>query len=113
MTKEEAIRTLEYGEWWDFLSDDIADRAENPLHEALNMAVAALREQEQRRWIPVTESPKGNGCYIVAVNHWVDGKPVTREAYWNGCDWLSCDKKRELTPQVTHWMPLPEPPKEA
>lgn len=83
------------------------------LCEALDIAVAALREQEERRWIPVTESPKGNGCYIVAVNHWVDGKPVTREAYWNGCDWLSCDKKRELTPRVTHWMPMPEPPKEA
>lgn len=65
-----------------------------------------------QEWIPVAESPQGKGCYIVAVNHWLDGKPVTREAYWNGCDWLSCDKKRELTPRVTHWMPLPEPPKE-
>ena len=64
-----------------------------------------------QEWISVTESPKRKGCYIVAVNHWLDGKPVTREAYWNGCDWLSCDKKRELTPRVTHWMPLPEPPK--
>lgn len=64
-----------------------------------------------QEWTPVTDSPKGKGCYIVVVNHWVDGKPVTREAYWNGCDWLSCDKKRELTPRVTHWMPLPQPPK--
>ena len=64
-----------------------------------------------QEWISVTESPKGKGCYFVAVNHWLDGKPVTREAYWNGCDWLSCDKKRELTPRVTHWMPLPQPPK--
>ena len=64
-----------------------------------------------QEWISVTESPKWKGCYIVAVNHWVDGKPVTREAYWNGCDWLSCDKKRELTPRVTHWMPMPQPPK--
>ena len=64
-----------------------------------------------QEWIPVTENPKRNGCYIVVVNHWVDGKPVEREAYWNGCDWLSCDKKRELTPRVTHWMPMPQPPK--
>lgn len=77
----------------------------------LSAAISALQEQEEWRWILVTESPKGKGCYIVAVNHWVDGKPVTREAYWNGCDWLSCDKKRELTPRVTHWMKLPEPPK--
>ena len=64
-----------------------------------------------QEWIPVTENPKRNGCYIVVVNHWVDGKPVAREAYWNGCDWLSCDKKRELTPRATNWMPMPQLPK--
>ena len=64
-----------------------------------------------QEWIPVNENPKWKGCYIVVVNHWVDGKPVAREAYWNGYDWLSCDKKLELTPRVTHWMPLPPPPK--
>ena len=64
-----------------------------------------------QEWISATESPKGRGCYIVAVNHWLDGKPVTREAYWNGCYWFSCDMKRELTPRVTHWMPLPQPPR--
>ena len=64
-----------------------------------------------QEWISVNENPKWKGCYIVVVNHWVDGKPVAREAYWNGCDWLSCDKKLELTPRVTHWMPIPQPPK--
>ncbi len=34
-----------------------------------------------QEWIPVTENPKRNGCYIVVVNHWVNGKPVAREAY--------------------------------
>ena len=103
MTREEAI--------W-YLTPIAESASLERYKEALSMAVAALREQEERRWMPVTESPKGKGCYIVAVNHWLDGKPATREAYWNGCDWLSCDKKRELTPRVTNWMPLPEPPKE-
>ncbi len=67
---------------------------------------------EDDGWIPVTEPPKERDCYIVTVRHWVDGNPVSREAYWNGADWLSCDKRHELTPRVTHWMPLPEPPKE-
>lgn len=119
MTREEAIRILDPEttgealaeiEYYNGFSGKTA--AVQAVSDACILAVAALREQEERRWVPVTESPKGNGCYIVAVNHWVDGKPVTREAYWNGCDWLSCDKKRELTPRVTHWMPLPEPPKE-
>lgn len=64
-------------------------------------------------WIPFSERPpEERGCYIVAVKHWYDGKPVTREAFWNGADWLSCEKKVEITPRVTHWQPLPELPKE-
>ena len=116
MTREEAIRILdpetssealaEIEYYAGFRGEDAVAKA---VDDACILAVAALREQEERRWIPVTESPKRKGCYIVAVNHWFDGKPVTREAYWNGCDWLSCDKKWELTPRVTHWMPLPEP----
>lgn len=65
------------------------------------------------RWIPVSKKmPEERGCYLVTVKHWYDGKPVTREAFWNGADWLSCEKRMEITPRVTHWMPLPEPPKE-
>lgn len=67
------------------------------------------------KWIPISEPPKERGCYFISVKHWLDGKPVTREAFWNGADWLSCYWKKgdrvELTPRVTHWMPLPEPPK--
>lgn len=70
---------------------------------------AALREQEERRWIPFSDPPKEKGCYFVTVKHWLDGNPVAREAYWNGADWLSCEKKQEITPRVTHWMPMPEP----
>ena len=75
-------------------------------------ALAALREQEERLWIPFSDPPKEKGCYFVTVKHWLDGNPVAREAYWNGADWLSCEKKQEITPRVTHWMPMPEPPKE-
>jgi hypothetical protein len=64
------------------------------------------------KWIPVSDPPKEKGCYLTAVKHWFDGKPVTREAFWNSVDWLTCEEKYEITPRVTHWMPLPEPPKE-
>lgn len=79
----------------------------------LNMFVTNLLSHgvTVQEWIPVNENPKWKGCYIVVVNHLVDGKPVAREAYWNGCDWLSCDKKLKLTPRVTHWMQLPPLPK--
>ena len=69
--------------------------------------------QEKQLWKTVLEgNPNEKGCYLVTVKHWVDGKPVVREAYWNLEDWLSCEKKREITPRVTHWMPLPEAPEE-
>ena len=91
-----------------FLADPILKMAVNAV---LDNAPAAKDIDVPGKWIPVTEPPKKRGCYLVTVNHWLDGKPVTREAYWNGVDWLSCEKKQELTPRVTHWMPLPEPPK--
>lgn len=79
-----------------------------PVNEACRMGMEAL---ERTRWTPVSEKmPEERGCYLVAVKHWCDGKPVTREAYWNGADWLSCEKMVEITPRVTHWMPLPKPP---
>lgn len=82
----------------------------DPVNEACRMGMEAL---ERTRWIPCSERlPEERGCYIVAVKHWYDGKPVMREAFWNGADWLSCEKRVEITPRVTHWMPLPQLPKE-
>lgn len=83
-------------------------------------------EVQQMRWIPVEERlPEEQGQYIVVV----DGK-VTTDFYWVCEDikwWLSYNEgfnalyidpyssklKREPPyPRVTHWMPLPEAPKE-
>lgn len=68
-----------------------------------------------QEWISASEPPEEKGCYLVSVKHWLDGKPVTREAFWNGADWLSCywgkGDRVELTPRVTHWQYLPQPPK--
>lgn len=75
--------------------------------------IPAADVEPVRRWIPCSErSPGKKGCYLVAAKHWHDGKPVTREAFWNGADWLSCEIRVEITHRVTHWMPMPEPPKE-
>lgn len=103
MTREEAI--------W-YLTPIAESASLERYKEALGLALSALREQEERRWIPVSDPPKEKGCYFVTVKHWYDGNPVAREAYWNGADWLSCEKRQEITPRVTHWMPMPEPQKE-
>lgn len=71
-----------------------------------------LAENIASKWISVNDrTPTEKGCYMVTVKHWLDGKPVAREAKWNGVDWLSCYKAEELTPRVTHWQPMPQPPK--
>lgn len=55
------------------------------------------------RWYRVEEPPKENGRYLVT---W-EGV-VTTEEYKNGV-WLYASMFNQ---RVTHWMPLPEPPKE-
>ena len=83
-------------------------------------------EVQQMRWIPVEERlPEEEGVYIVCV----DGE-VKWDAYcmFEGVErWLCYDgrlnalyidpyssklKREPPYPRVTHWMPLPSPPKE-
>ena len=59
-------------------------------------------------WIPASEPPKELGVYIVAKKNWLDGLLESTQGRWNGADWL-VDGMECL--MVTHWMPLPEPPK--
>ena len=64
------------------------------------------------QWISVEEyTPKEKGCYLIAGNYWWDGKPIAREAFWNGNDWLSCYDKGNISRRITHWQYLPQPPK--
>lgn len=85
---------------------------------AKSMCEVTLRELEKPRWIPVTERlpesvdddvlvTDGEGC---AVGYW---RPDAQA--WDSTDfgWL---ENRSEPPcgihTVTHWMPLPKPPKE-
>ena len=66
MTREEAIEVLENGGWWDLLIPitTIEGRVEeDKLHEALDLALSALRpvsreqvEKVQGEWIPVCDT---------------------------------------------------------
>lgn len=85
----------------------------------LREAIAALREQEKRRWIPVEERlPKLIPCragtaYSEAVNILTSGRKVITAIY-DGIDWIGpfrfWDAEGE---KITHWapvlLPLPEP----
>ena len=54
-------------------------------------------------WHRVEEPPKENGRYLVTLEG-----AVTTDEYKNGV-WLCASLFNQ---RVTHWMPLPEPPKE-
>ena len=61
------------------------------------------------KWIPVTERlPELHGDFITAIA-FEDGDILIDISVWYGKCWetLSGEKCN-----VTHWMPLPEPPKE-
>lgn len=112
MTREEAI--------W-YLTPIAESASLERYKEALSMAVAALREQEERRWIPVAERlPELIPCragtaYSEAVNVLTSDRKVIT-AIWDGTDWIGpfrfWDAEGE---EITHWtpvlLPLPEPPK--
>lgn len=69
-----------------------------------------------RRWIPVSERlPELIPCsagtaYSEAVNVWTTGRKVM-VGVWDGIDWIApFDCWEAWGEEVTHWMPLPEPP---
>ena len=65
----------------------------------LREAVAAIREKEERRWIPVTERLPDIGIEVLVYSE-DDGICVDY-----------CDGDSFVCYYVTHWMPLPKPPK--
>lgn len=81
--------------------------------DVCRVAVEAIREQEQRRWIPVTERLPQN--YIAVLVYLPGERPLTavHEAYIGGDGaWHSSVVYGVENEDVTHWMPMPEPQKE-
>lgn len=129
MTKDEAIRILDpktfveellkieyYGGFAGWT------KAAQAVYDACILAAEALREQEERRWIPVAERlPKlipscAGTAYSEAVNVLTTGRKVLTAIY-DGNDFIAdaefWDAEGE---EITHWtsvlLPLPESPKE-
>lgn len=89
--------------------------------EALDMAIVDMKicDANNAGWISVRDRlPNCNGIYLVWRPHYFGGEigePVV--CYFDGQntwhDSYGVDFERILNPDdVTHWMPLPEPPKE-
>ena len=119
MTREEAIRILDPETTAEALAEieyyngfNGKTAAVQAVSDACVLAVAALREQEQRRWIPVTERLPEKNKEVVG---WYKDNPFSPFRYgivsWNGHGWVFTYAQRYVD-AVTYWIPMPEPPKE-
>ena len=103
-----------------WLYDKAARAHDHSYARMLNMTAKRLRElDEKQRWIPVTERLPEK---TIDVLLYFGGKYKNQAVgFWHGCEecgavywcaytddgfYTDCDYK------PTHWMPLPEPPKE-
>ena len=118
MTREEAIRILDP----ETMGETLAEieyyggfrgrtKAAQALSDACILAAADLREQEERRWIPVTERLPENGGYVVCIakrNPFSRFMPMVARIEKNG--WVNPMTEQYIS-EVTHWAPLPPLPK--
>lgn len=87
--------------------------------EDLDNRLNLHRQGKIGHWIPVTERlPNCNGCYLVWRPHFFGGEVgMPSICYFDGSntwhDSYGVDFERILHPEdITHWMPLPDPPKD-
>ena len=113
MTREEAIRILDpetaveellkieyYGGFGG------RTKAAQAVSDACILAVAALREQEERRWISVNDRlPKEDGFYRV---YHKNSKAICDRFYYKDCPDLFVNV---MDDPITHWKPIEHPPK--
>lgn len=125
MDRAEAIRKIAYGLEMETSEPTSFGQLTVVRTDALKVALAALREQEQSQWVSVNERlPEDDH----SVNKHIEGEKfgfLTVLAY-NGVvkqtNRFFCNATQFGLPKtcgwewassnVTHWMPLPEPPKE-
>ncbi len=116
MNSEEIIAALRYcqisehSDCWGCPANIGGTGCIDALHKEAADALEAQQKrigelESERRWIPVTERLPEAGSMVLAV----DSEETISSAYYVG-NWHSGGALEEDA--VTHWMPLPEPPKE-
>ena len=60
------------------------------------------------KWIPVTERLPANGDTVIVC----DAREDYVNCFWYDMGWWYSEGYRVSLDEITHWMPLPEPPKE-
>jgi hypothetical protein len=105
----EGARTIPENTWADGLWD---------AYKIIEEEVDAADVEPRQRWIPVTERLPEEGNIVMAyqpIPSWMkSGNGWIRIAVYTGKgEWREeAEYHNRMTLPVTHWMPLPEPPKE-
>jgi hypothetical protein len=73
-------------------------------YTATELAYKNGYEKGKPKWIPVSERLPERGQEVICYDGGVLKPKVYADYYWN--------KAYDSWQRVTHWMPLPEPPKE-
>ena len=103
MTREEAIRRIQSH----MRNHHIGEYPHIYIKEALDMAIDALREQEESRWIPVTERMPEYETPVMGWDAELRDMGIVNFVYGQFLDIIDMSEVN-----VTHWKPLPAPPKE-
>jgi len=68
-----------------------------------------LQAEREAKWISVEdELPKDEEIYLVFDSQY----DTVFQAYFNGSEFVSWDKVKIYDCCITHWQPLPQPPKD-
>ena len=116
MYKELVKRLRSHNGWALNKTLDEAANAIESTNKAYQMISEAYEaEVTKQNWIPVTERLPDNIDEEVLVcneGYGKDGTGFATVAVYNGNGWLECWERKQYLACITHWMPLPEPPKE-
>ena len=90
-----------------FTEKYIADIADHLIANGVSLETKQATSDENKRWIPVTERLPEIGRNVLVVDRVTGGVST---AHLNDFNWFVFSDGRGHG--ASHWMPLPEPPKE-
>ena len=94
-----------------FVSHVFASMADHLIANGVRLETKQATSEENKRWIPVTERVPREFVSVLVCIPSEHPMPMVKEAYMANNWWTT--KFGVYSPkEVTHWMPLPEPPKE-
>ena len=104
-TTEQAFKEIKY-----YNGFNGKDAALEAFEDACVLAAEALRAQRNSGWISVKDRLPENECIAIGFQQEIIIGYIDKDAIYGG---YLAENEQHMLREVTHWMPLPEPPKES